>query len=218
MLTLIGGKRVYEVEDHHPVLIPWKQERDRLNTPFHVLTLDHHTDTLGAFTHYNSVHSDSPRSPLCEDLEEAIRLLRHDEHFDFAVRNDIIRSAAIFSHVNFSIDVNPAVRIVHTPPEPGTEEQYYAQILETEFLKKNLEEAPLTEPFVLDIDLDVFKGARSIQPREPELFYELIRRAEAITISRERDWVRLLNLDYGKLQYEYFLEHLLEHIGKALSS
>ena len=49
----LGSCRVYEVEDHHHVLLPWAKERARLGVPLHILTLDHHTDTLPAFTHYN---------------------------------------------------------------------------------------------------------------------------------------------------------------------
>lgn len=220
LFRIVGGKRVYEVEDHHHVLIPWAEERKRLGQPFHVLTLDHHTDTLPVYTHYHETHPGETHQILYspETISDALDDMRHDEHFDFAVRNNIIRSAAIFSHVNFAVDVNPAVKIVHTPPAEGEEAAYYVRILESDFLMENLRSAPVTMPYVLDIDLDVFKGERSIQPSDPACFYNLIRRAEAITISRERDWVRLLNLDYGKLQYPYFLERLYQHIEKAMSA
>ncbi len=215
---LIGEKRVYEVEDHHHVLIPWKRERDRLGVPPHILTLDHHTDTLRAFTHYNETHP--VRHALDVTPEDAIPDLRHDEHFDFAVQTGIIRSAAIFSHVNYSIDVNPAVVIIHDKPAEESMEalgDYYAQVLESDFLTRNLTRAPLPEnvPYILDIDLDCFKGERSIAPGSPDVFLALIRNAAAVTISRERDWVRLLNLDYGKLEYPYFLSRLYDWIRLA---
>ena len=209
---VIGRKVVYLVEDHHHALLPWREICRELGTPPHVLTLDHHTDTLPAFTHFNEVNKVC--HPVLVPVEEALPDLRHDEHFDFAVRNGIIRSATIFSHVNFAVDVNPALTIVHEPPVNETLEtlgDYYARILESDFLRKNLQQAPLPQglPYILDIDLDCFKGARSIMPEDPTAFRELVCNAAAVTICRERDWVRLLNLDFGKLQYEFFLDKLL---------
>lgn len=209
---MIGGKAVYLVEDHHHVLLPWREICGELGVLPHVLTLDHHTDTLPAFTHFNEVNGCC--HPLHIPVEEALCDLRHDEHFDFAVRNGIIRSATIFSHVNFAVDVNPALTIVHDPPADDTAEtleNYYAAILESDFLRRNLQQAPLPHgvPYILDIDLDCFKGIRSIMPEDPGVFQQLVRNASAVTICRERDWVRLLNLDFGKLQYGFFLEKLL---------
>ena len=216
---MIGTIPVYLVEDHHHALLPWREIRRSLGVAPHVLTLDHHTDTLPAFTHYNEVNGGC--HPIHVPVEEALKELRHDEHFDFAVRNGLIRSATIFSHVNFAIDVNPALTIVHDPPVdelPETLAEYYAMVLESDFLTQNLKQAPLPPdvPYILDIDLDCFKGERSVMPEDPTVFRELVRNAAAVTICRERDWVRLLNLDYGKLQYEFFLEKLFILIRDAI--
>ena len=218
----INGKTVYLVEDHHHALHPWAHERDRLGIAPHVLTLDHHTDTLPAFTHYDETHEKKHEKQIAAHTDEAIenasKDLRHDEHFDFAIRNGIIASATVFSHVNFSRDVNPAIRIVHDPPPDERLEtlaRYYARALETEFLSANLERAPLPPdlPFILDIDLDYFKGEKSVHPEDSSLFRELIRKSAVITIARERDWVRLLNMDYGKTPVSVFEETLLRMIS-----
>ena len=218
----INGKTVYLVEDHHHALLPWALERERLGIAPHVLTLDHHTDTLPAFTHYDETH-ETPHDKKIANLsvnaiENALNDLRHDEHFDFAIRNGILASATIFSHVNFSRDVNPAIRIVHDPPPDDRNETlaaYYARALETEFLAANLRRAPLPPgmPFLLDIDLDYFKGEKSVHPGNSSLFRELIRKSAVITISRERDWVRLLNMDFGKRLFPYFEEQLFRIIA-----
>ena len=115
-------------------------------------------------------------------------------------------------------NVNPAVRIVHDPPPDDKRETlaaYYARALETDFLEENLRRAPLPPetPFILDIDLDYFKGEKSVHPENPSLFRELIRKSAVITISRERDWVRLLNMDYGNRLFSYFEEHLFRIIA-----
>ena len=42
---LIRGKRIFLVEDHHHVLLPWAELRRASSQAFSTLTLDHHTDT-----------------------------------------------------------------------------------------------------------------------------------------------------------------------------
>ena len=167
----INGKSVYLVEDHHHALLPWAYERDRLGIAPHVLTLDHHTDTLPAFTHYDETHEKPHEKQIANHGAEAL--------------------------------------------ENETLARYYARALETEFLSANLERAPLPHglPFILDIDLDYFKGEKSIKPEDSSLFRELIRKSAVITIARERDWVRLLNMDYGKTPDFIFERNLLRMIS-----
>ena len=218
----IRGKKVSIVEDHHFALFPWAEAAAELPEKPFILTLDHHTDTLKAFTHYHEVNPGKSHKVLYDwkdpfSLGGALEDMRHDEHFDFAVQNGIISSAAIFSHVNFATNVNPALQIVHFPPEEGAEEEYFSRVLESSFLERNLREISLRKPYILDIDLDVFKGEKSVSPRDPERFFQLVRDAEEITISRERDWVRLLNMDYGKKDFAFFLENVLCLVDKALA-
>lgn len=91
---IINKKKVYIVEEHHHVLLPWASEREQLGIAPHVLTLDHHTDTLPEYTHYDETH-ETPHEKRIDrrdprQIEAALKDLRHDEHFDFAIRNDII--------------------------------------------------------------------------------------------------------------------------------
>jgi len=48
-------------------------------------------------------------------------------------------------------------------------------------------------PYVLDIDLDYFRTIKSLTPDDPSAFHDLIRRAVAITIATEPDYVHDLN-------------------------
>ncbi|MBO5762477.1 MAG: UPF0489 family protein [Lentisphaeria bacterium] len=225
---LIRGKKIFLVEDHHHVLLPWAELRRRSGQAFTTLTLDHHTDTLPAFTHYAEVHAE-PGAFFPADfnkeaeIRQRLSLLRHDEHIDFATRTGIVDQAYLFTHVNFSISTNPAIHIYHEFPgeDPALLEQYYAQALETPFLRHLFDLAAMEFPpagFVLDIDLDYFKTPRSVAPEDPGVFYELIRRAQAITISRETDWVRLLNMDYDPALTSARIESaVLAHIDAALA-
>lgn len=224
----VAGKRVYLVEDHHHVLLPWGRECIRAGMPLRTLTLDHHTDTLPAFTHEFEI-SGVPYAFSCDDWrQEAIlckhlEVMRHDEHIDYATRVGMVDSAVLFTHVNYSISRNPAIRIIQEPPqneEKETLKRYYGQALESKFLTRNLLLAGFDsypqEGFLLDLDLDYFKTPNSFEPADSEVFYELIRRCCAITISRERDWVRLLNMDFDRRVTSEVIESaILRHIRSA---
>lgn len=75
-----------------------------------------------------------------------------------------------------------------------------SQIIESRYLEDQLQRAheitsssgqpdALAEPFILDIDLDVFHTRAAMQPNDPRLFYDIIRRACAVTIATEEDCV-----------------------------
>lgn len=74
------------------------------------------------------------------------------------------------------------------------------------------------EPYILDIDLDVFHSRRAINPEDSSTFYRLIRNATAITIATEAKCVELEWLDdQDVMTTEQLLQALLAHINQALS-
>jgi hypothetical protein len=201
-----GSKTVYIVEEHHHVLIPWAEQ----DAPPHVLTLDHHTDVLASGQHF-------------AEPAEAARRLRHDEHIDYALRHGIIRSSVIFSTVNHARDYHPGIQIVnfHNHPEYPTAEtrdllaDYYGNALESHFLRQCLDQCTLHTPYILDIDLDYFKTERSIHPADGAVFAELVRNSLCLTVSREADWVRLLNRDWEQIDADYLESNLAELVARA---
>lgn len=250
----VGKKRVRIVEDHHHALLPWAWERNDAGRALRLLTLDHHTDTLQAFTHYAQSHgleniffSADFRSE--KEIRGVLGKMRHDEQIDFAIRSGIVDSALLVTHENFSVFVNPRIRILHEPPFRGGASltdfsrssvdsvfpgecfrpslsvlsAYYAKALEDDFFLSLFHQAGMADipeaGFLLDVDLDYFKTPESLEPEKSLVFYELIRRSRAVTISRERDWVRLLNLDFGRIvDYAYAEKRILEHIERACSA
>ena len=214
---IINHKPVYLVEEHHQVLIPWALERANLPQPPQVLTLDHHTDTLPAFTHYDETH---PEPHPKHYGTAAVRGL--EKNCGTASMMNIFSSGGtliarrIFPSQTFHATSNRA-EIRHDPPpsqKPDVLADYYAMALEDDFLRTNQEKLSrrITRPYILDIDLDYFKGEKSIAPKSFSIFTELIRQSAVITIARERDWVRLLNMDYGNFHYDYFEALLLKRI------
>jgi hypothetical protein len=73
----------------------------------------------------------------------------------------------------------------------------------------------LEERFVFDVDLDYFHSARSIAPKDPTRFYDLIRRAIAITVATESRFVQSERLPGESITADWLLERLKEHIHQA---
>lgn len=215
-LTL-KNKNVYIVENHHETLRPFTLEREGCKLAPTLLTLDHHTDTLDAFTHYRETSGDM--SFFEDDTEKALTKLRHDEHIDYAVKRNLISQALLITHEDFSIEHNPAIEIVHEAPSADTsKEAYYSVALESSFLNSQLERAAIKieGEFILDIDLDYFKTRKSVSPDDDTTFCNLIRNASFITISMERDWVRLLNMDFEReLNADFYLDKILRYIERS---
>jgi hypothetical protein len=103
-----------------------------------------------------------------------------------------------------------------------------SQILEAKVLRARLANADdicrsanvgllLSAPFVLDIDLDSFNTRQAIAPRDPSTFYELIRRAHAITIAQEPECVDICQMEGEELAAPWLEQQLLAHIERALS-
>ncbi len=202
------------VEEHHHVLIPWTRLARRTGRRYHVLTLDHHTDVLPAFSRSETKGAFDFSTE--NSVLSALSLLRHDEHIDWALRAGVLQSARILSHENFTVCAHPSMSVSRDGiwPEPqeildGSERAVSAaeQVLETEYLQRQLPSVP--EPLILDIDLDNFLCERAMRPRDPSCFLELAERAELITVSLERDWVRCLRFRGETITAESLFEGLL---------
>lgn len=204
------------VEQHHQVLPFWVETANGGTLDF-ILTLDHHTDILPAFSRL-----DEKPEIKREYAADAVSLLRHDEHIDWALRAGIMKRAIIISHENFTAPAHPAMRVICPEIWPDTQkilnsepEAVYAaeQVLETAYLKNALSGEDLSGNFILDIDLDNFLCRNALFPRDPGFFLQLIRKAKGISISMERDWQKILRLRGELLDSEEILSILKEKIS-----
>ena len=153
------------VEQHHHVLLPWARHVRRTGQSCHAVTLDHHTDVLPAFSRSGTKGNFDFSSD--EAVCSALSLLRHDEHIDWALRAGILHSARILSHENFTECAHPGMTVSRDRIWPdvqeildGTERARSAaeQVLETEYLERQIPEVP--SPLILDLDLDNFYADR----------------------------------------------------------
>lgn len=106
---VVGENKVYIVENHHEVLIPWAEYVSKNETAPVILTFDHHMDTISAFyRHCRRAAGDEWRLLREELIAEAdvnektaltasLEKLRNNEHIDFALEKGIISDAVVFS-------------------------------------------------------------------------------------------------------------------------
>lgn len=72
-----------------------------------------------------------------------------------------------------------------------------------------------SQPYVLDIDLDIFHSQQAIEPADPTTFYRLIRNAVAITIAIEAECVEELKFEGEAIDAPFLLAKLIDHIEEA---
>ena len=210
--------KIHIVSSHEEVLLPWAEYRLACpeKSPPAVLVLDHHTDILPAFRNEKAVIKKDCWMDL-SFLRETVKKLRHDEHFHFAVASGLVKECIISACVNVTKPASKALK-VRWDERWGEENNVLAQpekyrfladsVLETEYLAARFGDT-LPEHFILDIDCDYFSTLKSLLPEDPSYFRRMVSSAPLITVSLERDWVRLLRFPgEGSLTSEKIVETL----------
>ena len=208
------------VEEHHQVLPFWKKIADSRPLDF-ILTLDHHTDVLPAFSRLDEKPEIDREQP-----EKAVTMLRHDEHIDWALRAGIMKRAIILSHENFTTPAHSSMKVICPESWPETQAVLNsepeaviaaASVLETEYLSNALAGEDLSGNYILDIDLDNFLCAKALMPEDPAFFLKLVENSAGISISMERDWQKILRLRGETLNSDDILSMLGTLIGEKFT-
>ena len=185
---------------HHEVLPIWEKWRESVSQPLRVICLDFHTDVL-----------DCRRRGIADPVNaaEAVRVLHHDEHFDWALRHGILSSALIAAWSPCPVPPeHPALEVCRPPQLPELDvmlnepEKYRPlaeKVLESSFLQTIIPEGIPAEPYILDIDCDCIQCEAALHPADGSFIDDLARHAVGITLSREEDWVKLLRLPGEKI-------------------
>lgn len=155
-------------------------------------------------------------------VEEGVSKLNNDEHIVAAIKTEIISSAFVVAHnaVKTDLEIYNEHRIVCFPvPESCSKGEPDCDIvLESSFLDQAIsafdevliqqkESSLLSEPFILDLDLDYLNTFKSVTPENSKTFQKLAKNAGLITIATEPDYVQSCAIDSGLTS-----EHLLDKI------
>lgn len=112
---VVRGKKIYIVENHHEVIIPWSEYASNNETAPVLLTFDHHMDTRSAFCRHSCKVAGSEwrtvRDQLITNVDindsstiaSSLDKLCNDEHIDFALQTGMISDAAVFSLLSAGI-------------------------------------------------------------------------------------------------------------------
>ncbi len=112
---VVCGKKIYIVENHHEVIIPWSEYASNNETAPVLLTFDHHMDTRSAFYRHSrkvaGLEWRPVRDQLIADVDinesstiiSSLERLCNDEHIDFALQTGMISDAVVFSLMNADI-------------------------------------------------------------------------------------------------------------------
>jgi hypothetical protein len=127
----------------------------------------------------------------------------------------------------------PASRLVilkddTSQPDEAAYRQWRDEVIDGPFLQGRLDligeicrtaglDPLFSRPFILDIDLDAFNTQQAIAPHDPGVFYDLIRRAYAVTIAQEPGCVETCQIEGERLTASWLEEELIGHIERALS-
>lgn len=321
LLEYINNKPVYIFEDHATAVIPWLMIKKKIGKLPHLITLDHHTDTMEAFRMYygiqiaksRNIDNDEKHYEIqsqisllikklreladtynYEEMKPLLKNLRNDEHIDLSIKLGILNYSVTLPSSSTSPTESDLVKeyrrkekeynnlarkliqsdqlhqvknlikpiypneddwnLVKTYSMPkdkmfivtpnikcdglsSTEEdlcvhKYNSNVIDDCFLFNQIGLASsmtitatgkvvTEEPYILDIDLDYFHNTKSINPKNHECFYALIRHSEAITIAKESVCV-LMEKEESENEHDFnsdfLLSELKKHIYRATST
>lgn len=112
---VVRGKKIYIVENHHEVIIPWSEYASSNETAPVLLTFDHHIDTRSAFYRHSRKVAGLKwrlvRDQLIANVDinessiiaSSLDKLYNDEHIDFALQTGMISDAVVFSLLSVGI-------------------------------------------------------------------------------------------------------------------
>lgn len=104
----INGKSVYIFEDHATAVIPWMMIKKRLNVLPHLITLDHHTDTMDAFRFYYGCLSQQGNS--IEDIEVRINnMIAELEKLEKESKYNEMKS--LLKHLRFDEQIDLSIKL-----------------------------------------------------------------------------------------------------------
>ena len=180
---------------HHEVLAAWAACRGHAGIPLQVLSLDFHTDVLNCARR---------NIPFPVNAAEAVNVLHHDEHFDWALRAKIISRAVIIALSPCAVPPeHPALEVRRSGSLPDMESMLNdaaefrpvaRMVLDDRFLVPLLADGFPDEPYIQDIDCDYIMCREALEPEQSSFLRRLMHGAQLITLSREEAWVKILKL------------------------
>jgi hypothetical protein len=208
-------KKIRIFDYHHQVLEAWEECFREKGIAPRVLSLDFHTDVL---------NSARRGIGFPTGAKEAVEVLHHDEHFDWALRAGVISKAVIIALSPCAVaPEHPALEVRRSGSLPEMEvilnepekfRDFAENVLDDRFLEPLLSDGFPSEPYILDIDCDYLLCRKALEPAESSLFDHLAENAQLITLCRENEWVKILKLPGENITGESIADTLVSRWKK----
>ena len=169
------------------------------------------------------------------DINKIIELLKYNEHIVFAVKAKIVNSVFIFcthqGKSNYSSNRQDKNIVDYSPPclQTCTKKRHNEEciklrtdlVIDDTYLGigmdiLNIHNHEFFNRYILDIDLDYFNTEKSLSPKNNLKFYNIIKKAEIITISKESSCVLTCRRKKESINSDSILEKIMIHINNAL--
>ncbi|NMC60228.1 MAG: hypothetical protein GYA51_12730 [Candidatus Methanofastidiosa archaeon] len=216
----VKTKEVFFVDYHQYVLPIWAYYSLTNRHRYTLVTFDYHTDTRQAFNlyahkktkeMYQFRRTEEFRNKFLQSIDSTsinsiisvTKLLANDEfiraamEFKYIIRPQVVTVEQ--THNDYDIDYYNTENFFNLAPQQITPKPYEGDDrfllayrlnrLEDSYIKDTKFFIP-KESFILDFDLDYFPTRESLHPHEKEIIRELIRKAQIITIAREKEYFK----------------------------
>ncbi|KAA3604684.1 MAG: hypothetical protein DWQ06_04405 [Calditrichaeota bacterium] len=230
-IRTIGQKEIYIFDIHNFAFPIWALAKDFENPP-ELVTLDTHADTREFLNiHFRKKYPNASNKEILElrkkrlfeiDVKNYESVLKgtleiaNDEHITAAQELGIISTVHSINHslhdskdgeIKFYCSLRiPAEDVLPHNFKPN--KWFVENCLEDEFFEKIGFKTPVSK-FILDIDCDYITKEEALCPKNIEVFSELVRKCELITIAREPSFCQ--NVRSEKIE-----KRLLEIISEIL--
>jgi hypothetical protein len=222
----IHGKSIFIFEDHATAFVAWSVIGSRLKNPPYVISFDWHLDTRPAFRTFLAATAtdfwNESKTKVDEinltnqtTIVETLRYLQNDEHINAAIQASVISFAFVISPAargNKFCAECPNIFELNIKPTPDLLTQSTIAPILTQIESIRGAIIPNTTDFILDIDLDFFYSSEAVSPKNPTSFFDLVKKASAITVAEEPKYAA------ASIDYRYIREELLKLIKYGMES
>lgn len=212
-----SGKPVYIFDDHNMAFSAWGTIASRNKKNYQLLSFDHHTDTHEPFVKSKASGEYDPALLKNCHLTKEDFVFEHSFHVSNLLNNDEqIKAAYKFGYLRGYLIVcdlqsSECNNYQADDRSDGYPRAEYCSRSNAESTLKQKMLSLLSEPLIIDFDLDYFRNEDDLSGVLFETIKPLLEHASAITIAKEPTYFNRLKLD-PKLNVDRALELLLGNI------
>jgi hypothetical protein len=214
-IVVLDNIEIHIFDEHNQVLESWLEIYDKYNQAFSLVTFDFHNDTGGFDSNqieYIDMINSKEISGKCKGFEIG-EYISNDRHIFAAHGLGYLSSFHVIS-LTKGFDSDSAKGGYYYMNEkcldcinlnskeycqlvcPNHLENMHQYRIDDRYLSKSkLDLNSISDPLILDFDLDYFSCSKSLKPKNIEILSKLVNRAKIITIAREKKYFEMTKIE-----------------------